>query len=311
MSPARKAIIALVLANVIWGAAAVVYKIALRNIPPMTFAFLRFFIGAIVLFIVLAIQKKPVHIDRQDMPGILINAFSGITLNIITFFYGVMLTTAIDATVIITAQPIFTIIMAVLLLRENVSIRKLFGVLVGLSGVILIILEPILHRSQTASIDGNLLIVIAAVGAIVGTLSGRKLLTKYDATVFTAVTFLIGSIPFLPLMFAEFAKNPHWIELLDWRGYCGLFYGIFLSGIAGYGLLNYSLSVMNASDTVIFAYLDPIVGTVTGVFMLGEKITSLFIAGAVLIFAGISVAEGKIRYQLKHNVRKRQETGDK
>jgi len=296
LNTVQKAFLALIVANIIWGAAAPIFKLSLQNIPPFTLAFWRFFLGALIL-LPFAWKKMNLKLDcRKDTILLFLYGFLGITVNILFFFWGLELTYSINSPVISSAQPILTLIFAMLFLEEKFIPKKFIGMILGTAGILVIILEPILAGGVGGSIIGNIFLVIATVAAVGQTIAGKKIINKYDPWAFTVWAFVIGAASFLPLAVFEFVKNPHLYAALDWRGYMGVAWGAIFSSAAGYGLFAWGLSKISATDASIFSYVDPIAGTILGFFLLHEPITPLFITGAAFIFAGIFIAEGRIHY---------------
>jgi drug/metabolite transporter (DMT)-like permease len=300
----HKAFLALIIANIIWGAAAPIFKLSLQNIPPFTLAFLRFFLGAIVLVFFLGNRIKPPKFARGDTELLLINAVSGITLNIALFFIGLTMTLSINAPVIASAAPIMTLFFALLLLKEKFVWKKFLGMLFGTIGILVIVFEPILASGLDGSLLGNILLVGATVAAVVGTITGKKLCDRYNPHMITFWTFVIGAVSFLPLAIWEYIQNPLLYTQLDGRGYTGIVFGALLSSALAYILFNWGLSKITATDTAIFTYIDPVVGSILAVFLLHEPITGFFIIGSSLIFAGIFFAEGRLGYHPFHLFRR-------
>ncbi|OGG01878.1 hypothetical protein A2Z33_01360 [Candidatus Gottesmanbacteria bacterium RBG_16_52_11] len=296
LSPARKAIIALILANIFWGAGGPIFKLSLQNIPLMTLAFWRFILAVPFLLILARMENKPVRIEKKDRPVVFLYAVFGITVNIIFFFLGIRLTNSMNTAVIMSGSPVITYLLAYIFLHEAFVPRKLSGMLIGMAGMLTIIFEPLISNQSTGSMLGNVLLVIAALGAIIQTIIGRRILPRYNTFAFTAACFLIGAATFLPLMLYEYATTPGLYLSLDWRGYIGILYGTFFSGICGYGLFDWGLARIKASDASVFAFLEPVAATVLGVFLVSERITHGFVFGAILIFIGIMLAEGRIRF---------------
>jgi drug/metabolite transporter (DMT)-like permease len=296
LSVAKKAILAVIIANIIWGSAAAVFKVSLTNIPPFTLAFWRFFIGALLLLLYLGKHASMPMQGRRDWLLLVGYALTGITINILFFFWGLQLTYSINAPVIASGAPILTLILALIFLKETFSWRKLWGMLFGTAGILLIVLEPLLDQGIDGSILGNVFLVIAVAAAVVQTIIGKKALTKFAALPFTFWAFLVGAASFLPLAVFEYVQTPTIYAALDWRGYMGLAFGAVLSSAVAYGLYAWGLSKISATDTSMFTYLDPIVGTVIGAAFLHEPVTGLFLIGALLIFMGIGVAEGRVHH---------------
>jgi drug/metabolite transporter (DMT)-like permease len=302
LNTVQKAFLALIIANIIWGAAAAIFKLSLQNIPPFTLAFWRFFLGAIIILIFMGKKVSLNLANRHDGILLFLYGFLGITLNIIFFFQGLRLTFAINSPVISSAQPILTLFFALLFLHEAFKLKKFVGMIFGTIGIIVIVLEPLLLRGVDGSILGNIYLVIATLAAVGQTIVGKKILGKYNPWAFTFWAFLVGAASFLPLALYEYASTPHLYTLLDWRGYLGVAYGAIFSSTLGYGLFAWGLSKISATDTAMFAYVDPIVGTFAGAVLLHEPITTPFLLGSLLIFGGIFLAEGRIHYHPIHKL---------
>lgn len=292
----QKAYLALITANIIWGAASPIFKWSLTNIPPFTLAFWRFFIGAAILFVILRNKAKLPTSNRKDLWSLIFFALSGITVNIIFFFWGLRLTYAINAPVIASAQPILTLFFAMLFLQEKFRPKKFLGMLVGVFGILAIVLEPMLEAGIGGSILGNSFLVVAALAAVVQTIIGKRLLKRFNALSVTFWAFIIGSASFLPLAIYEYLSNAHLYTSLDVRGITGIIFGAFLSSAAAYTLFAWGLSKIPATDASLFTYIDPIAGSLLAYFMLNEPFTKPFILGSILIFIGILIAEGHIHY---------------
>lgn len=303
LSTIQQAFIAIIVANIIWGAAASIFKISLQNIPPFTLAFWRFFLGAIILLFVLKFKADmPTHSPRERL-ALVGYALTGITLNIIFFFWALTLTHSINAPVIASAAPIMTFLLAILFLKERFRAKKMLGIFLGTLGILTIVFEPLLKQGIDGSVTGNLFLIVATLGAVLQTIIYKRFLDKLDPIKVTFWAFIVGSASFLPLAVFEYINHPHLYALLDWRGYLGLSFGAILSSALAYSLYAYGLTKITATDASLFTYLDPIVGTAMGFFLLKEPISGFFLLGALFIFGGIGVAEGHLPHYPIHKLR--------
>jgi len=296
MTPAKKGIIALVLANIIWGAASPIFKLSLENIPLFTLAFLRFSIASILLALIL--NKKifmPIQ-SRRDMYYLIGYALCGITLNITFFFFGLQHTLAMNAPVIASSQPIMTFLFSAIFLHEPIRKQKILGVTVGFIGILLIILEPLLIHGLDGSIQGNLYLILATVFAAMSTIIGKRLFSKYSPLVVLFWAFIISSAFFLPMAANEYRVDALIFQHLDSRGIGGIIFGSVFSSLIAYSAFSWGLSKIPATDASLFAYIDPIAGTVLSFYLLHEPITGPFVIGSFLIFMGIFIAERRIHY---------------
>lgn len=293
-------ILALIVANIIWGGTSPIIKYALGNIPPFSLAFLRFLIASSILFFF--IHKKINYSDLKNR-WLWIYALSGITLNISFFFLALQRTTAIEATIIASFAPVLTLVGASFYLKEKLTRNAIIGVLVALAGIMIIIFKPAISEGLSGGVLGNLLMLLATVFAVIATIAGRKFLTPANAAGSTFWVFLIGTISFLPFMTAEFCQNPFWFEELNVRGYLGIIYGGLFSSLTAYFAYNWALSKLPAYKTSVFVYIDPIAAALIAIPLLGEVITLPFIIGSTLVFAGILIAEKRLPYHPLHKLR--------
>lgn len=301
MQSARyKAIIALIIANIVWGGASPIFKWSLTNIPPFTLAFLRFGLATLILFPI--VFRKFEKIDIVDIPKIFIFALSGITINITFFFLGLRLAPAINSAIIATSQPLVLLVLGAYLLKENVQKIEITGTLVSFLGVLLITLYPLLISGYQdgATVLGNFFFILASLGAVGAAFFGKQIFKKYPSPPITWISFLVGAMTFLPLMFLEWSTNPNWLGNLESAGIFGIIYGAFLSSALAYSLYDWGLSQIEASETGIFTYLIPITSILIAVPFFGEKITWPFIVGASLVIIGILLTERRLPYHPLH-----------
>ncbi len=292
------AIIALIIANTIWGAASPIFKWSLQNIPLFTLAFFRFYFATLLL-LPFAIRQN-LRLTGEGIIKIASLTFFGITVNIIFFFLGLKFAPSINAPIIASSGPILLIIASILILKEKPAKKTIIGTCVGLIGVFIIILRPLLENGfNFSAILGNSFFVLATIGAVGHTIVSKEILGRYSALYITFWSFLLGSISFFPFFLSEtFANNG--ILRLDIRGWTGLIFGIFLSSTLAYLIYEWAIEKMTASETGIFTYVDPVVATIIAIPLLHEVITPLFILGSFFVFLGIFVAEGRFHWHPLH-----------
>jgi drug/metabolite transporter (DMT)-like permease len=298
LSPARKAIIALIIANIIWGAGSPIFKLTMETVPPFTLAFLRFFLGAaIMLFLFGPRACKPGKLFKTDSKNLLLYTLFGVTINIIFYFLGLTLTLSLNAPIIASTGPILIFIIAVFYLHEKIKNRKIIGVVTGTVGILLIVLEPLLVAGGIGgSILGNIFLIISTFGAVLQAIIGHKFVKQFDPIKITFWSNLIGSLTFIPFMFWEIEKNPNLFGNISNFGYFGIIWGSIFSSFLAYFLFAWGLSKLEASDVSLFTYIDPVIGAILSYFLLHEPITPLFLLGSTFIFCGIFIAEGRIQY---------------
>lgn len=295
-------ILALILANTIWGAASPIFKFALQNIPPFTLAFVRFF-GASLLFLPLAASYKKKIKSRQFFE-IFLGAFFGITLHIPFFFFGLEKAPSINAPIILSTGPIFIFFFSVLFLKEKLHWKVFLGMMMALFGAFIIILSPIFIDNQAlvlGEIEGNLFFVVATFGSVVLTLLYKNVLKKINPYVVVFWGFLFASVTFFPFFVVE---QTIWsFSQINIQGLTGIIFGVFLSSSAGYFLYYYGLSKLEAQEVGVFTYIDPVVTILIAIPLLGEYPSLYYFLGSFLVFLGIFIAEGRIHWHPIHKLK--------
>ncbi|OGG02985.1 hypothetical protein A2W14_04360 [Candidatus Gottesmanbacteria bacterium RBG_16_37_8] len=296
MSAHQKGILALIVANIIWGAASPIFKFALQNISPFTLAFIRFY-GAALILLPLAYPYLKIH--KKDYLKIFWLSFFGVTVNISFFFLGLKYAPSINAPIIASSGPIFIYLFSIFLLKEKPHFKVLLGLIVSLIGVFVIIGQPFLEGNIDGQLIGNLFLILATLGSVGHIIISKEIVHNYQATTIAFWSFLIGTITFLPFFIWEImAGNNNYA--LDHRGVIGIVFGIFLSSALAYTLFEYGIKYINAQDVGIFTYIDPLAAILIAAPLLGEHITSIYLLGAILVFGGIFIAEGRLHYHPFH-----------
>ncbi len=290
MSTKHKAILALIIANMIWGAASPIFKWSLTNIPPFTLAFLRFSIASFLLF---PFSYKNLAIKQKDILSIAGIGFFGVFINISFFFLGLNLAPSINAPMIASSGPIVLIFLSILFLREKPKHKLIVGTLISLIGVLVIITRPFLETGTTnGALVGNIFFLIATIGAVLHALLSKELLEKYPPAVVTFWSFIVGSILFIPFFLKE-AADPLFLTNLDIRAIVGIFFGALLSSALAYFLYEWAIKKIAVNEIGIFTYIDPVVAILIAIPLLGEEITPAYVLGSAFVFLGIFFAEGR------------------
>ena len=299
-------ILALIIANIIWGMASPIFKFALKNIPPFTLAFIRFF-GASLLFIPFIKWRDFTKINHGDWVRIIVGlAFFGVFINIFFFFLGLQRTVSINAPVIASSSPIVLFILSVIFLKEKPKLNVLLGMIIAFFGVLLIILMPLLSSGINAKdlgkFEGNLFFLIATIGSTISPIIMKKTLNKVSLLLVTFIAFFISSLGFLILMLPE---QKTWnINMLNLNGVIGIIFGVFFSSALAYYLYIYGLSKIKVQEVGIFTYIDPVIAVIIAIPLLGEYPNIEFIIGTLLIFLGIFIGENRIHYHPFHRIAK-------
>lgn len=284
-------ILAVVVANIIWGTASPIFKWSLENIPLYTLAYLRF---SIATLLILPFALKKLKIEKEDWPTMIFVAISGITLNILFFFWGLKKTTAIEASLIIVTAPLLTVIFSAIFLKEKLNRNIFLGIGVALAGFLITMTESILNHQSNGSLLGNFFIFIATLAFVVEVILTKKISRKYSALTITFWSFLIGTITFLPFFISD-AIKPDWLSNLNINGIVGIIFGAVFSSTIAYYLYNWGIEKAHINKIAVLDYINPIASIAIAVPLLGEKISPFIIIGSIFIFIGIYISERRSR----------------
>lgn len=292
LSTAQKGVIALVIANLIWGAAAPIFKWSLESTPPFTLAVLRFGLATLIF---LPFVKGKFGIKSKDLLKVIILSILGVTVNISFFFVGLEHAASINAPIIGSSSPLFIILFGMIFLKNKLVKKTLAGALIGLTGVFVIIVLPSIEEGFDTSILGNLFFVIAMLSAVFNAILLKSIIKRYNPLTLAFWSSLIGTIGFLPMFFDEI-QRVGFLPVFDMKVVIGVLFGAVLSSAVAYYLHTWAIKYMRVENVSVYAYMDPIVAIVIAVPLLGEVPTSHFFIGSVLVFAGIFLAEGRINW---------------
>lgn len=286
-----------------WGPAPVASKLALNQIPQLSFAFLSRFL-AFTIISILFFRKGAFKVRREDLPKLIFAGLAGAVFNVAFFLYGIKLTKASDAQAIFTAGPVINAIFAHFVLKEKIEMIQMLGVVVGFVGALVIAGEEffttgVLHMG---SLQGNLLIFFASISWVVYIIISKELSSKYSAYTISTYSFLVASISFLPMAIVENLINSSWVGHVGFVGIFGVFYQAIFASVIAFLLYQSGLKITSAFMAGVVLYLNPVLTTIVAVPVLHEHISTPFIIGTTLIIGGSITAT---QYELvRHHVRR-------
>lgn len=287
-------ILALILANIIWGAAVPIFKLSIANIPPFIFLFIRFFIAALIFAPGVIAKYQP--LAKKDMKNIFFASISGFTLAIAFLFLGLQKAPSLNFSAIVAMGPLLLYLCAVILLRERPHRRTIYGGLIACAGVLFIILFPILAQGNynAGELIGNLLFILATIFNVIYILISKKTLKKIPVNQTLFWVFAIASITFVPFAILDLQ---HWsMSELNTNGLVGLMYGVIFSSVLAYFFEQWAISRTDAQQIGIFTYLVPIMTVLVAIPLLHEYPTIYFYIGAIFVIIGIIIAESHISF---------------
>ncbi len=275
-----------ILTILFWGISFVATKVVVKEIPPITLATLRFFISFFILAIAMLLSsKKKTNLSKIEKKHAALAGFWGVTMYFIFENLGVKFTTPSQASLLISAVPIFTIVIADVQRRKKSSIVLYLMSFVSLFGVALIVFSEGFKFNY--GMLGDILILFAAFSWGMYTLYVDKL-EKADNLASTLEMTKWGLLFLTPFSLIEvIVEKPNFSQFIRadivlWL----LFLGILCSGF-GYLMWNYGVKILGSRTTSIFLYLIPLVSISADSIMLKNPPTISIYIGGTLIILGV------------------------
>jgi drug/metabolite transporter (DMT)-like permease len=288
--PMQRDWLALIVLALMWGTSYAFIKLGVQTLPTFTLISARLFIGFVFLATVVTVARE--RLPRN--PRIYLHLLVMALVNVVIPF--TLITTAersVDsaiAAIINGALPLVVILLAALVLHdEPITVGRLIGLLVGYTGVIIIV-SPGLATSTSSEISGELALLGSTISYGVGAVYSRRAMRGIRPMIPAA--FQVGFAFLIVFTLALLNEDPF---AISWNGDALLavaWLGVFGSGAAY--LLNFRLLArIGATRTSILAYFLPIIGIVSGALMFQEHIDPVVLLGTALVIGGIALVNGR------------------
>ncbi|GBF18145.1 MULTISPECIES: DMT family transporter [Arenibacter] len=294
MSRRTLAILAALGATTIYGINHTIAKGVMPTyVKPFGFIFLRLF-GATLLFWGISFFGPKEKLERRDWGRLLVCAFFGMGINMLSFFKGLDLSTPINSAVLITITPILVVILSALFIKEKITLQRGIGVFLGLIGALALILFGAEIRQDATNIPlGNMLFIVNATSYGLYLILVKKLLEKYHPFTLMKWMFGIGFIITLPITYTEFKE-------IQWSNLPVEALGAIAFVIIGTTFLTYlfnvfALTQLKASTVGVFMYLQPLIGIIFAIVAGKDHLTLVKFLAIVLVLIGVYLVSKKVR----------------
>lgn len=290
----KKAYIALLTSIFVWGVNFAVLKVSLFEVEPITLAFFRFLIASIVLVFIIVITKQCGELKKafkHDSLFFLALGFFGITLLFTLENFALQLSSISEVSIVTSGDPILIVLLAYLFLGEKLNTQKITGIILGLIGVLLVIVNRAdwLNLIESKSFIGNTLAFASTLSWAIYTIMSKKRVAQYKPVVVTTIASIFGTL--LLLVFTLTLEGVPPISSYSTVTHLLLIYlGVIATALCLF-TWNYALERLDASKVGIYMFLMPIIATIIGISFFKEQLTPQIIIGVMLIFTGIYFTE--------------------
>jgi drug/metabolite transporter (DMT)-like permease len=294
-----KSVLVLIFINILWGSTYGMTKIALAEIPPPLLGAFRWILATVLLWLIqlwLLAQKgqrntQPIPtVSNPDKLRLLGLGTLGIGIAYVIDYYGINLTTATDASLMIIGEVVFTSLLAFWLTHDPLGRWKVLGMVLGAIGVAILVLGHITEAGGSNNgwwrAVGDLMILIALALQALYTVLGTDLARKYPPM--TVLTYVCtGSLLVWVPILLWYIVNGMLPATLSLRAIGGVLYLAIIAAVFCNFVWFSISSRIGAGLSAISLFAQPLVGSFIGLVFLNEPLTTSLLVGAILIFVAL------------------------
>lgn len=271
----------------IWGSTWLFIKLGLRDLPPFTFAGVRFLLASAVIWVIVLAWRRPLPKNWRDWLKLAWIGSVAIALNFGLIFWGEQRISSGLAAVLQATIPAFGLIFAHYYLpNERLTARKLAGAGVGIAGVGLIFYDQ-MKVEGVAALQGSLALLVSSVCVAYANVYIKARLQHIDSSVISAGQMVCGIFPLLALgvIFEGDPFDHRWSALSMFS----LTYLALIGSVLGFLLYFWLVTKIEVTKTMLISLVTPVTALLIGWVTLDEKLSWRVAAGSAAILAGISL----------------------
>lgn len=271
----------------IWGSTWLFIKVGLEDLPPLSFAGIRFVIATLLLVAFAAARRTPLPRQPADWGLIALVGLLSFSINYGLLFWGEQYVTSGLASVLQTTIPAFGLVIAhVHLPGERMTVAKVSGVVLGILGVAVIFSNQLAVGGRMA-LWGSAAIVVGAFSTAYGSVLVKARGGHVDPTILAAGQMAFGLVPLLAagLLVEGNPATFHWSR----QAVLCLFYLAFVGSALAFQLFYWLVRHMDVTKTMLIALVTPLIAVTLGMLTLDEQLTWRALAGGVCIVAGMGM----------------------
>jgi drug/metabolite transporter (DMT)-like permease len=269
----------------IWGSTWLFIKLGLHDLPPLTFAGIRFVIAELILFALILARKVPLPVKRRDWIFLAVTGVLSFSFNYGLVFWGEQYISSGLAALLQSTLPLFGLIIAHFYLPgERMTVPRIAGVVLGVFGVAVIFSNQ-LQVSGRGALWGSAALVLSALCAAYANVLVKTYGLNLQPSVLAAGQMLFGLVPLL-LIGIPLEGNPlnyRWTPI----AVVSLFYLAIVGTVIAFLLYYWLIHNMDVTKTMLIALVTPVVAVILGMLVLKEEMHWRTLIGGAMIIAGL------------------------
>jgi drug/metabolite transporter (DMT)-like permease len=283
----------LVLTAIFWGGTFIAARVVSQEVEPFTAALLRFVVASVFLVVMTRYfeGRLPVLKKHQIIPAVLLGLTGVVGYNFF-FFSGLKTVEAGRAAIIVATNPVFIALLAACLFREKLTILRCVGIVLSVSGAIVVISRGNPLDILRGAVGGGEFYIFGCVVMWVAYSLIGKLIMR-DMSPMSAVTYscILGTVCLiLPALSEGIVTN---LGRCTPSGWLGVFYLGFFGSALGFLWYYQGIHRIGASRAAVFINFVPISAIVIAFFVLKEPVDMSLLVGTILVVCGAYLTNQK------------------
>ncbi len=271
----------------IWGSTWLFIKLGLADLPPITFAGIRFVIACSILFSLIRIRRIPLPRARADWILLATSGILSFGFNYGLVFWGEQYITSGLAALLQATLPAFGLVFAHFHLpSERLSWKKIGGVVLGVFGVGVVFSNQLVVSGRQA-LAGCVALVLSAMFAAYSNVLVKAFGKHLNPAVLSAGQMLFGLVLLLSIGI-PLEGNPlrfHWTPI----AVMAMLYLAIVGSVIAFLLYYWLVLNMDVTKSMLIALVTPVVAVILGMIVLGEEFGWRTLAGGAMIMSGIGL----------------------
>ena len=276
------------LASALWGTGFFFGKIALEEMGVAHMVLYRFLFACVALAPL--VVRHPARLNAAEWRMLLLASFLGVPLQFLLQFKGLSLTTVSHASLMVGTMPVLLAVAASLFAHERLDTSGWAALAASTAGVAMIVLgrTPSASSGGGPSIAGDLLVVVSLIIALGWVLANKRLMEHHPPVVVTAYGLMSGAAMLAVIVLATNGAPP--VQGVNVKAWLALAASGFLCTASTTLLWNWGMHRVPASRAGVFLNLEPAMGSLLGVTLLGDRLGPLaWLGGGLIIAAAITI----------------------
>lgn len=275
----------------VWGASFLFIKVIVEETGPLELVAGRLFFGALAVGLFVLYRRVPVPVQPGLIAGAAVLALVGNVIPFALIAWGEEHIDSGTASVLNSTVPVFTAVFAAALLEEeHFTAARLGGLVLAMSGILVLTGDDVLHITD-ASVLGQLAVIAAAACYGIAAVLARTLLKSQDPVGLSILQLCMGTLLVIPILFVISGTPDYSLSLEAALSLVAL--GVFGTGF-GYIAFLWLIGNIGSVRASLVTYIVPVMGLLLGWLVLDESVGLNTVLGAMLIVVGVaSVMRGQ------------------